>query len=360
MKITAVLSLIIVVSLPLHPQVSLKSDEVVQNTYRLDIVNEARYELRTYGQATTIQFNGYSDESKGGNYILPQQDLFIAIPPNTDPEIVFSATRTNRIKASPEINPIVQRNGDSSLLYLRAPAYQKTAAQSLFAKKGYVWIGDYYCLHLQVHPYSYDDLSNSVTEVKEYRVELRFRFGLPTATAIRPRKEQNAILNSVYAETVKGKRTDRRISRNDDWIDYTKTYLKIGTAKDAIYRLSYSDLNAAGIPINAINPKTFRLFCRGKEDAIFVEGENDNSFDPGDYVEFVGQRNYGGKYREVAQYGSPYNDYLDRYSDTTIYWLTWGGVAGARVDSTLSFSGSAASAVNYSDELIHSEQDLYY
>ena len=108
MKIAAVLSLIIVVCLPLHPQVSLKSDEVVQNTYRLDIVNEARYELRTYGEATAIQFNGYSDESKGGNYILPQQDLFIAIPPNTDPEIVFNATQTNRIKARPEINPIVQ------------------------------------------------------------------------------------------------------------------------------------------------------------------------------------------------------------------------------------------------------------
>jgi hypothetical protein len=328
--------------------------------YRLDIVNEARYELRTYGQATTIQFNGYSDESKEGKYILPQQDLFIAIPPNTDPEIVFNATQTNRIKARPEINPIVQRNSDSSLLYVRAPVPQKAAEQSLFAKKGYVWIGDYYCLHLQVHPYSYDDLSNSVTEVKEYRVELRFRFRLPAATNIRPRKEQNSVLNSVYSETVKGKRTDRRISRNDDWIDYTKTYLKIGTAKDAIYRISYSDLNAAGIPLNAVNPKTLRLLCRGKENAIFVQGENDSTFDPGDYIEFIGQRNYGGKYREVAQFGSPYNDYLDRYSDTTIYWLTWGGETGARVDSTLSFDGSAPSAVNYYDELIHSEQDLYY
>lgn len=360
MRIAAVLVPIIVLSVPLHPQVSLKSDEIVQNTYRLDIVNEVRYDFRTHGQETAVQFNGYFDESKGGKYLLPQQDLFIAIPPNTDPEIVFSVTQTSRIKARPEINPVEQRNSDSSFVYARDPAPQEEAVQSLFAKKGYLWIGENYCLHLQVHPYSYDDVSNSVTEVKEYRVELRFRFGLPAATAIRPRKEHDAILNSVYAETVKGKRTDRRISRNDDWIDYTKTYLKIGTAKDAIYRLSYNDLNSAGIPINAISPKTLKLLCRGKEIRIFVKGENDNSFDPVDYIEFIGKRNYGGKYREVAQYGLRYNDYLDRYSDTTIYWLTWGGEAGARADSTLSFSGSTPSVVNYYDELIHSEQDLYY
>ena len=42
----------------------------------------------------------------------------------------------------------------------------------------------------------------------------------------------------------------------------------------------------------------------------------------------------GGNHRNLSDYDQPYNEYLGRYTDTTVYWLTWDGVNGQRVDTT--------------------------
>ncbi|WP_332913881.1 hypothetical protein [Algoriphagus boritolerans] len=75
------------------------------------------------------------------------------------------------------------------------------------------------------------------------------------------------------------------------WYDYSLTYYKIPTAQDGIYRISAEALQASGINLEGLDPRMIRVFHRGKEVAIHVEGENDGKVDPQDFIDFYGIRN---------------------------------------------------------------------
>ncbi|MBA4058657.1 MAG: hypothetical protein C0490_28330, partial [Marivirga sp.] len=79
----------------------------------------------------------------------------------------------------------------------------------------------------------------------------------------------------------------------NEWINYSQQYFKIPIAKDGLYKLTYSDLQDAGFPLGSTDPKKIQLYHRGKEHAIYINGELDNQFDPVDYIVFFGQRNDG-------------------------------------------------------------------
>lgn len=108
----------------------------------------------------------------------------------------------------------------------------------------------------------------------------------------------------------------------NEWINTNQSYYKIPTTQTGIHRLTQTDLINAGI--SGVNPKNFQIFFRGKEQAIFVQGENDNSFDTGDYIEFYGRRNDGTQ--DINLYENPINQtnpYYNLYSDSTSVFLTW-------------------------------------
>src|SRR5690606_38276155 len=75
------------------------------------------------------------------------------------------------------------------------------------------------------------------------------------------------------------------------WYSYDQTYYKIPTANDGIHRVSAATLTGSGISLTGLDPRNIRLYHRGKEVAIHIEGENDGRFDAGDYIDFFGQRN---------------------------------------------------------------------
>lgn len=110
---------------------------------------------------------------------------------------------------------------------------------------------------------------------------------------------------------------------SNEWVNFGQSYYKIPVAQTGIYKLTYADLQAAGVPLSGIDPRRINLFHRGKEQAIFVSGESDAVFDPSDYIEFYGRKNDGtldtDLYKPNAQPHTLYN----LYSDTTAYFLTW-------------------------------------
>ena len=120
----------------------------------------------------------------------------------------------------------------------------------------------------------------------------------------------------------------------NEWIDFSQSYFRIPTAKDGIYRLGFAELQAAGFPVSAIDPKNIQLFHRGVQQSIYVAGENDAKFDAVDYIEFYGEKNDGtldaGLYPTASF--QPHKLY-NLYSDTTSYFLTIGSSSGMRMAS---------------------------
>lgn len=109
----------------------------------------------------------------------------------------------------------------------------------------------------------------------------------------------------------------------NEWINYQQTYYKIPVAQKGLYRITFSDLQRAGVPLAGLDPKTVQLFHWGVEQAILVEGEADGRFDVADYIEFLGRGNDGTQdsalYRPASAQPHPY---YSLYSDTTAYFLT--------------------------------------
>lgn len=122
----------------------------------------------------------------------------------------------------------------------------------------------------------------------------------------------------------------------NEWVKFNQAYYKIPIAKDSIYRLTFADLVNAGFPTGAVDPRRIQLFHRGVEQAIYVEGESDATFDPTDYIEFFGQRNDGTV--DANLYASPSlqpHPYINLHSDTAYYFLTYNPLAvlGKRMGS---------------------------
>ena len=84
---------------------------------------------------------------------------------------------------------------------------------------------------------------------------------------------RNLIINWQTAEQFRNNFTYSLPDTTGGWIDYNSTYLKIGTGKDAVFRITKSNLEALGINTNSIDPRTFKVFESGRQLKLFVEGE---------------------------------------------------------------------------------------
>jgi hypothetical protein len=110
-------------------------------------------------------------------------------------------------------------------------------------------------------------------------------------------------------------------------LDASAGAVRIRTGAAGMYRLTYSDLLNAGVPVGtagAVDPRSFQMSARGSTVQIQVTGEADGRFDNGDLVIF---------YAEA---------YTGRYMTQNVYWLTYGSTP-APADSRMSSRSSAPS-----------------
>ena len=79
----------------------------------------------------------------------------------------------------------------------------------------------------------------------------------------------------------------------NEWINYSQKYYSFPVVQSGIYRIDYTTLQAAGVPVSSFQSVNIQLFGREKELPIHVEDGGDNSLNPGDYILFYAARNDG-------------------------------------------------------------------
>ncbi|MFT5724515.1 MAG: hypothetical protein ACI9JN_001634 [Bacteroidia bacterium] len=116
----------------------------------------------------------------------------------------------------------------------------------------------------------------------------------------------------------------------NEWINYSQEYFKFKIGSTGLYRIGQQTLINAGIPLASIDPRNIDIFLNGKEIKIYISGESDGSFDPTNYIEFIGRENDGAL--DQPLYGLPKNHtnpYESLYADSSVYFLTWSNVASS-------------------------------
>lgn len=153
------------------------------------------------------------------------------------------------------------------------------------------------------------------------------------------------------------------LSPANGWIQPSQTYIRIVTDTEGIYRVTSTDLAAAGFNLASVNPDYLHLIFRGSEQPIHVV-RNGNQLG---FFEFYADEHDGGDeeflYRDNAGEIAPVhpNPELSQISDEAVYFLTWNGSPGLRYASFGAFNYGGYTpatcyrtqvAENYADTLV--------
>ncbi len=149
----------------------------------------------------------------------------------------------------------------------------------------------------------------------------------------------------------------------NEWINYNQQYLKFPVHKEGIYRID-STVLANYYNLNAINPKNFQLFFKGREQFLFINGEADDKINTGDYLEFYLNPTAGELDSLIyTNIGYVPNPYASLFNDTIYAFLTLNNsVSNKRfqLETDLNFSAYNAPAFFYTERIFSSSSQYNF
>ena len=144
----------------------------------------------------------------------------------------------------------------------------------------------------------------------------------------------------------------------NEWINYNQKYYSFPIVQSGIYKLDYSTLLSAGIPLNTFQTANIQVFGREKELSVFIEDGGDNTLNNGDYILFYAQRNDG--WLDSTLYDDPSwlgNPKYSLYNDTIQYFFTWNNLTtNKRIEIQTDVNISAHTPANF----VLFEKSLWY
>ncbi|REE80014.1 peptidase C25-like protein [Lutibacter oceani] len=149
-------------------------------------------------------------------------------------------------------------------------------------------------------------------------------------------------------------------------------WFKFSINKTGVYKIDKEFLQDLGVNINSINPKNISIYGNGgamlplknsdfrydglQENAIFVNGENDNSFDDEDYILFYAQGPHSWKYGSNPSINIVKHQF-NIFSDKSFYFLFIGDSEGKRISAQTPVTGSSISTITNFDDFTFYEKD---
>lgn len=124
----------------------------------------------------------------------------------------------------------------------------------------------------------------------------------------------------------------------NEWIDYSRRYLRIPIAETGFYRITGEELARYDLPVDSISTTSIQIFRQGKEIALEATGSPTGTFSKRGHLLFYGIKNDGTG--DSALYNAPAampHSLYGLYTDTTAYFLTWrdDGATGLRIQNAI-------------------------
>ncbi len=369
---THILTFILMCTFTINAQ-SVKINKISQTESGLSLsffTNAAEFITESNGKLI-FNYNLGMEEDSPGKPMLPGRNLIIAIPPYSKLSFdILNKQEKILQKIDIKVSPEISFTDDSTILYNETNVSTKYLENDIYPTKqievlGYTWVRDFYCAIIRLNPYQYQWKSKSISMIDSAEIKITFDDVVPFLSDTEPLGEfdkdlKDVIINFESAQNFRSKNKSRSIQDSTaNWIDYSKTHYKLGIVRDGIQRITVDNLISYGITPSLVNPKTIKIFRKGEQLPLFIKGEDDLSFDQADYIEFWCEKNYGSpNYKNVVQTGQDYLNYMDRYSDTTIVWLTFGGNDGRRIEIMQQSPSVTADTIKSHLSKKHFEQDI--
>lgn len=317
-------------------------------------IQESQFENRTY---TTVTLPGYSTESEPGAPQLPLQTEVLGVP--FDSEISISVTpgeeKTQKINAPvlPVASESVERGVEQSVSddWSDLITTKVLAASPDYYEGNKKFPGSYYeitnnavmrsqrLVSIALFPVQYDPGKNELVVVDSLTVTLEFtNSSLASQGSNRIESDvyeqffQDNLLNYEQAKAWRKDPSSQSTLTQTPWSPPDPGW-RIKIRETGIYYLTFTEMETAGIPINSIDPDTIKMFYLGEEIAInLVDGEG------------------------IYFYGEGIDS---KYTRDNVYWLTYGGDPGLRMQTIDGTPTEAPVPASYLTRE-HFEQDQNY
>lgn len=157
------------------------------------------------------------------------------------------------------------------------------------------------------------------------------------------------------------RRSHGALDTSGTWIDYNETYRMFSIKQDGVYRIDKIWLSQAGYDTSSLDPSQVQLLLRGSKVPLVAVGFEDGVFDATDGFIFHGTRNYDPTdHRKVpVDPDEPYPQFLNMYSDSTIYFLHLDHNGGERARNIETPASASTDTLDWAYQLVHVESDVF-
>jgi len=305
---------------------------------------------------------------------LPANEVIIGIPQTGNIQLQVTGNRSPKTFVNINLAPVPKQTWESTKLE-KSEIYQQNRflPGTLAEIKEIGFWRDIRVAKIQLSPVQYNPISKELNVFETLNVTVQFS-EVPKAM---PRSASSTIFDPIYEKMLlNGKIAKDWVSETHrstatggqevNFFEISENWLKVKIETTGVYKITYQDLSRLGLSrdrLEAVNPKTFRLFNIGNwtsnvqypdsmiEIPIYVYGESDTSFDQQDYILFWGEGTSG--------WDSTHQSFRTNYfTNYNYYWLTYGGDAGRRIALVSNSHGVNPLRIESARSKIHFEQDL--
>ena len=330
--------ILVLISFSLMNAVNVKYTELNQNKYIIDFDNKD-FDISEDGEFTVIKSDIADYDNIPGKYYLPYITKITAVPPGG----TISYRIIDQQKKSVKINLPLQPHPELKIEdeYSVTPVYEirdemneKTSNLIEIGSKRVFRNTE--CVPVEIHPFQYNRNSNTLDVYTGVSIEITISGG--SRSYSKGRVPDNVIdmaaNNFVNPEGLRLWNTDRESEvEHLNFKDHNVWY-KIEIDNTGIQKITYNDLNNVITNLSDKDPAEFRIFSNSgrqmeivnentenvnnglpvEEIPLYIAGEDDHSFDSGDYILFYAENRDGSKNLNDYSYFNP-------YSANGVYWL---------------------------------------
>jgi len=298
-----------------------------------------------------IEIDGMGMMNEIGNPALPVKYIYVAVPLDAKNVSIYVEKQEKQEIKNVRILPAFLEQWNELNVFEDPSVYGKNTS---FPGKDYEKLYDKVLFHqrimkIAIYPFKYAPNIGRLTCYKRLKVHIDFIGEIKKEGGRRfLGKPTERRFNKLLVNYDNGKLWRESENNNKGMsLDYTP-YYKVELTEDGMYKIDYNYLKDHNINPDDIDPRTLKIFNGGSavlsfdttsfpgendtvpyQIPIYVYGESDGKFDMDDYLLF-----YGVSLSLWSRCSVSNNVplFYNPYTDTNVYWLSWGESSGKRMD----------------------------
>jgi len=253
---------------------------------------------------------------------LPSASFTVGLPSELSPEIQIISDKTETFPSKLILPfPDLDVNSGKDIFTIDRNIYgtNKYFPEAVVKNSGTFRMRYASIASIEINPLQFDPVQRSIIFHKEIIVNIKYKRGSAAFSAVRDRLTdsylKNNVINYDQARNWQSKIGSTKVSKTlstSFWYNPQKAYWKLFLNKKGLYRVTFDQLEAAGLVVSGkLANSKIELFNNGVHVPIHIVDGGDDSFNKGDYIQFIGE----------PPVNSP-NSTLNLYNNQNIYWLS--------------------------------------